>query len=187
MMSNTKHLDRLCLTALLLSLVATIGWASTRILAEQRSIQAKHRMFTKASSDLDSAEARLDHVKNLLTETRRQLTRLNDRIPESADVGKFLRQLNVLMQRRHITLLSLRPLDPAARARFAEQPIHAVFEGEFTHIYHFLYELESLSRLVLINTLTISKAESGARCRAEMNLSVFERSGAIVDKIKRLI
>jgi Tfp pilus assembly protein PilO len=110
---------------------------------------------------------------------KKELGYLNERIPQTGKIGLLLTQINSLMKQHRITLISLEPLPVRKEEVYLKNPVRLEFSGRFVDIYHLLLDIEKMNRLVVMETMTITKQDNSDLCRVEMMTSVFERPKAI--------
>ena len=185
--TTLRSFDRIALAACLTVVVVTTGIASWHLYRQHTRIQAENSLLSMRSNDLDLAETSLQKLKSVLDHTRQELAILNARIPAAAEIGKFITQLHAIVARHAITLLSLKPGETVSERSARRIPIHMVFKGPFPDIYRLLQDMETMNRLVRIEMLTITKSDLEPLSRAELTVSVFERSEDLVQKLRSLI
>jgi Tfp pilus assembly protein PilO len=157
-------LDRVCL-ALIITVPLAFGyWTVNWTFKQHRLLRQENDLLAKKLKDLNLAETNLQHLKKVLDTARKELNILNERIPESAKIGEFLKHVNLLVKERNVNLISLHP-----------QPIRLVFEGPFGNVYQLLYDLETMNRMVVMETMQMTKSNQAQTCRVNMTASVFER------------
>ena len=189
MKTDLKKLNRACLVTLVVTAVVTGALASIHLSDQRRIIREENAVLSKQSVDLSAAENSLARVAALLEATRRQVAMLNERIPPNADIGKFIKQLQVRLQDREIQLLNLVPLEVEASRRYKKVPLKLELTGAFVNVFELIHDLETMPRMVRIEKLTIARTgdQALALCRVRLRMAVFERSEAIEDKLRKMI
>jgi Tfp pilus assembly protein PilO len=124
---------------------------------------------------LKSAEENFENLNTLLADTKRELEFLDKRIPVSVNIGEVLKEIDYFMQDRKITLSSLQPLPPVEEKLYTKIPIRLMFEGSFASIYHLLYDLETMNRMLVAENMSITRRNLDDKCRAEITVSVYQR------------
>ena len=99
---------------------------------------------------------------------------INERIPESADIGSFLKELNAIIKKNHIALTSIRPQPPIRGGQLVRIPVQLVCEGPFGSIYSLLRDLEGMKRVVLMDKMVISRSEATQECGLELIMNILE-------------
>jgi Tfp pilus assembly protein PilO len=168
-------LDRACL-ALLITVSLVLGyWTVNWTFKQHRLLRQENELLAKKLKDLNLAETNLQHLKNVLDTARKELNILNERIPESSKIGEFLKHVNLLVNERNVNLISLHPQPVVEEKHCNRIPIRLVFEGPFGSVYQLLYDLETMNRMVVMETMQMTKTNKAQNCRVNMTASVFER------------
>ena len=183
MMLSMKKSDRICLVIIVLVSLICGYWVTMRVVKQERRNRQENDLLSRKSTDLNLAEMSLQEFKNAWDTKRKELETLNERIPETAQIGKFLRRVDSLIKERNIVLISLNPLPTVKEMRYTRIPIRLMFKGAFADIYHLLYDFETMNRLLVMEKMIISKPDRDKLCRVDLTISVFERSGTIVEKM----
>ena len=185
---SMKKSDRICLVIIVLVSLISGYWAAMSVVKQKGRIRQENDLLSRKSTDLNLAEMSFQQLKKAWDDRRKELKTLNERIPETAQIGKFLRRLDSLIKERDIVLISLKPLPIVKEIRYTGIPISLMFKGAFADIYHLLYDFETMNRLLVMEKMIISKPDRDKLCRVDLTISVFERSGTIVEKmLKELI
>ncbi len=172
---NIKTLDRICLGLVVLISFGCGYWVVNRAVKEQRRIHLENEIISKGLVELRSVEENFEHFNALLENTKRELESLEKRIPESANIGEVLREVDALMKERKVLLLSLQPLPTVEEKLYTKIPIRLLFKGSFINIYHLLYDLETMNRMLVTERMSITRSSLDETCQAELIASVFQR------------
>jgi Tfp pilus assembly protein PilO len=172
---DIKILDRICLGAVVLVFLASGYWVVSRGLRQLGEIRKQNDFLAKSLKDLALAETNLQRLNAAIDETKKQIKALDERIPDTARIGKFLKQLDALMKERQIVLESFEPLPTVEEKRFTRIPIRLISRGSFVNIYQLLCDLETMSRLVDVETTILTSPDGGPECRFDLTTSIFER------------
>ena len=175
MFLSLKTLDRLCLVILILAMTGTGIWVASDMIAQEREIGLERELLSKKMQDLSVTEAGLQQLQAVLRSKKTEIAALNERVPESAQMGRFLKELGSLMKRRQVVLISLQPQPPVAEKLFMRNPVNLVCKGPFVNIYQLLVDLESMNRLLDEETLQIARNPEDRLCQVELVVNVFER------------
>ncbi len=172
---SVKTLDRTCLvTVVVVSLVC--GYVSvSRAVKHKRQVEQENELLSKRTEDLALAETSLQRLNWLLTSTRSEIEVLNESIPDSARMGRFLKRLSGYMEERGLVLVSLQPLETAEERLYTRIPLRMVFKGSFVDAYRLLYDLETMSRTLVMERMSITRSIIDQQCQVELTASVFER------------
>jgi Tfp pilus assembly protein PilO len=168
-------LNRVCLALIITVSLAFGYWTVNWTFKQHRLLRQENDLLAKKLKDLNLAETNLQHLKKVLDTARKELNLLNERIPESAKIGEFLKHVNLLVQERNVNLISLHPQPVVEEKHCNRIPIRLVFEGPFGSVYQLLYDLETMNRMVVMETMQMTKSNEAEICRVNMTASVFER------------
>lgn len=174
MKRGLKYLDRICFWSLVLTICVAGGMTLFMINREYRNIRFENEVFMKKKQDLSMAEANLSQFRDLMEKAQAELKRLNERIPETAKIGEFLKQIHDISLERGIKLLRVQHLPSVEVKRYTRIPVRLMVEGRFRDIYFFVRDLETMNRICILDSLKISKSIPETVCRAELTASVFQ-------------
>ena len=172
---DIRKLDKICLAIVVITTFISGYWFSKQVIKERTLIRQENEIISKKMKELNLAETNLEHLNVLLDTTRKKLESLNARIPDSAHIGKVLKQVDALMQRRKILLTSMQPLPTVEEKLYTKIPIRLVFRGSFVNIHHLLHDLETMNRVMVTEKMVISRSSLADKCQAELIASVFQR------------
>jgi Tfp pilus assembly protein PilO len=172
---SIKNLDRTCL-AIVVTVSVICGYlAVSHIISQRKQIRQENELLSQRLRDLDLADTNLQRLKELLDATRRELESLNEQIPETAKMGEFLKKVDSLMKEREVALVTLEPLSTVEERLYTKNPVRLIFEGSFVKVYQALHDLETMNRKVVMEKITIAKANKDQQCRVDLMASIFER------------
>ncbi|MDP2647539.1 MAG: type 4a pilus biogenesis protein PilO [Desulfobacterales bacterium] len=173
---SIKKIDVVCLVSLV-AVVSLAGYfAASRIIKQKRQVQQENALLSRKLNEMNMAKSSLQEIRKVFDATTAELKSFNDRIPEAGKFGDFLKQLDLLLQQRTIALLSLNPFPAEKKDSYRKIPIHLTLEGSFINIYRFLYDLEKLNRLVVMEKMSMSRTDRDNLCRVTLYAGVFERN-----------
>lgn len=172
---DIKMLDRICLIMVVVVSLASGYWVVNGGVRQLREIREQNDLLSKSIQDLALAETNLQRLNAAIDETKKQIKALDERIPDTAKIGKFLKQLDALMKERHIVLESFEPLPVVEQKRFTRIPIRLISRGSFVNIYQLISDLETMSRLVDVEDTILTSVNEGGECRFDLTTSIFER------------
>ena len=172
---NVKTLDRICLTVIVLAAFicgyAVLSWG----FKQQKLIRQENEILSKKLEDLNLAETNLQRLKSILDSTQNELKILNERIPDSTKIGEFLKQVNALMERKEVDLISIHPQAIIEEKNCNRIPIRLIFEGSFEKVYQILHELETMNRTVVMEKMQITKSVDARHCHVDLTANIFQR------------
>lgn len=172
---SLNSLDRICLFAVIIVVVISGFMAVKHSARQQAKARLEKSLYFRGSNKIKQAESSLQHFSRAIKATQSELKALKERIPESAEIGKFLKQLDLRIKRRKIVLITLQPLPEERASYFTKIPIRLIFKGAFIDIYNLLRDLETMNHVLTTETLTISKAGIDEQCRVDLTINIFEQ------------
>jgi Tfp pilus assembly protein PilO len=170
-----KTVDRTCLAVIIIVSLVCGYWALSWGIKQQRLIRQENELLSRKLKDLNLAETNLQRLKAVLDSTRKELKVLNERIPDSAKIGEFLKQVDALMNEREIDLVRLNPQPVVEEKNCNRIPVQLVFKGTFINVYRLVHDLETMNRTVVMEKMKISKPNNAQVCHVDLTANVFER------------
>lgn len=172
---SMKKLDRMCL-AIVVIISAVCGyWTVSYGNKQRRQIKQEEEIFSKRLKDLNLADTNLQRLKAVLDATRLELKTLNERIPEKANMGEFLKKVDSLMKEKQLVLIQLEPQSPVEYKLYTRIPIRLLFKGSFVNTYRLIYDLETINRKLVIEKINMTKSNADKECRVDVTAAVFTR------------
>ena len=184
---SIKNLDRLCLCILVGVAVGCGFWALNDTVKKKRQIQQENDLLAHRLKDLNLADTNLQRLKKGLEAAKNELKTLNEKIPETANIGLLLRKVDALMKSRNVEMINIEPLATVEEKLYTRIPIRMVFKGAFADIYATLLDLETMNRILVMEKINISKTVNEPLCKVDLTACVFERSEPMVEKLRKLI
>jgi Tfp pilus assembly protein PilO len=173
---NVKQLDRICLLTLLVVSLAAGGFVVRSGISERKRISLENDRIAGRLRDLSAAEAAIRKVDSALVRRRENLRFLNEKIPESLEIGWFLKEVNTAMKEKGLTLMSLQPLQAVKERLFTRLPVRMVFRGPFGRVYDLIHDLETMKPAVVLEKLVIQRGGgSSPECQVDLSASIFKR------------
>jgi Tfp pilus assembly protein PilO len=172
---NIKRLDQVCIALVIIVSLICGYWVMNRTIKQRWQLRQENEIISKTLIELKSAEENFENLNALLADTKRELEFLDKRIPISVNIGQVLKEIDYLMNDRKIILLSLQPLPPVEEKLYTKIPIRLMFEGSFASIYHLLYDLETMNRMLVAEDMDISRRSLDEQCQAVLTASVYQR------------
>ena len=172
---NIKRFDQICISLVIIVSLICGYWVMNRIIKQRGQLRQENEIISKTIIELKSAEENFENLNTLLADTRTELEFLDKRIPRSVNIGQVLKEIDYLMKDRNITLLSLQPLPPVEEKLYTKIPIRVMFEGSFANIYHLLYDLETMNRMLVAEDMSISRRNLDEKCHVVLTASVYQR------------
>jgi Tfp pilus assembly protein PilO len=141
----------------------------------KKLIQQENEMITQGSKDLDLAMSQLQYLTDSLQTVETDLESLKRRIPDSAEIGEFLKQLDACTQRNSITLVSVQPHSAQRERLYTRIPIRMLFKGSFGRVYRMLYELETMDPALVVEKMVMNDLKENDECQVDLTANIFER------------
>ena len=172
---SIKKLDRICLF-LVIIIAILIGYGVLQMgIKQQMAIREGKNLLLQQTNDLKLAEGNMQQLKAGLDTTRVNLQGLNERIPEKSEMGTLLKELDGLIKKRGVVLVTMQPQMQVKEKHYTKIPIHFVFRGSFFNIYRLLQDMESMQRLVVMEKVTIGTIAPLRDCQVDLTALIFER------------
>jgi len=172
---SLKVLDRICLFTIIIVVGMCGFWVAKQGVKQKTQIRQEKALYARGLENINFAESNLQRLNSGLKAIQNESKAIKEQIPETVEIGKFLKQLDALVKRSNIVLITLQPLPKEQEKYFTKIPIRLMFKGAFSDIYHLLCELETMKRLLVTEKITISKAGIGEQCRVDLTLNVFKQ------------
>jgi Tfp pilus assembly protein PilO len=170
-----KAIDRFCLAAAILALIVCGYWLFTKSIGQERLYHQEKDSLTKQVNDVGVAEKNIERLKASTRSTAEELRVLGRQIPEDAQIGLFLKQLDGLMKKREVDLISVQPQPILKEKLYQRIPIKVSCKGLFVNIYHLLQDFDTLDRFIVVDRMTLGKAERAGYCQLDLTALIFMR------------
>jgi Tfp pilus assembly protein PilO len=146
--------------------VVLIAWFAL-IAPQNKDISSTKAKVSSADKQTEQLQAELQHLQELSAKApqqQAQLQKLNAAIPVTPALADFIEQANTLADQSGIDWLSITPGVPAASTSGGPTTIGLSIQlsGSFYQTLAYLDSLESLSRLVIIQNVSISAGSGGS-------------------------
>ncbi len=172
---SLKALDLICLFTVIIVVGMCGFWVAKQGVKQKTQIRQEKAQYASGLENMNLAESNLQRLNAGLKAAQNEFMAVKEQIPETVEIGMFLKQLDSLVKRRNIVLITLQPLPKEQEKYFTKIPIRLMFQGAFSDICHLLRELETMKRLLVTEKMTISKAGIGEQCRVDLTLNVFKQ------------
>jgi len=172
---SLKQIDRICITLIVLVGVSCGYLTFDLDRKRKKAIQQETEMVTQGSRELDLAESQLQYLAKSLQTLKSDLESLKRRIPDSAEIGEFLKRLDASRQRNSVILLSVQPQPAQRNNLYSQIPIRMLFKGSFGRVYRMLYELETMDPTLVIEKMVMNELKEGEECQVDLRANIFER------------
>lgn len=170
-----KKLDRVCLSLVVIISIICSYLVVHHVSKQERQILQENDLLAKKLKDLDLADSNLEHLKMNLETARKELKVINEKIPETAEIGTFLKEIDSLMKERKVLLINIEPISAVKMRNYIRIPIQLQFKSSFEDTYKILHDLETMNRLLVMENINISKSSIDKYCQVNVTTSVFAR------------
>jgi len=174
MILTIKQIDGCAILLLLISLVAGVFFVYQDYHTAQGEIQLEQQLLSKQKNDMDMAQVNLARLKGVLADKQSIFERLNQRIPESAQIGRLLTEIHERISRRNTTLTRFSHTPPEKDLQYQRIPLQLTLEGQFGDLYLVIHDLETLNRVFIIESVQIKRHETQEICQADITANVYQ-------------
>ena len=173
-----KNLDRVCLAILVATALGGVAWNAGVFVSQERRLQQDKERSSQEIRNLELANRNRKAIQSALSQLQPELADMNKRVPQKTDMGDLLKQLNLRMKKRRITMAAIQPQTAVPEGLYTKIPTRLVFQGTFLQIYLFLYDLERMDRLLVMEKLNITGSDPHRMRQVDLTVLVFERKAA---------
>jgi type IV pilus assembly protein PilO len=172
---SVKIVDRLSLAVVIVVLLLSGYWLFSRGLKEEGLFRSEKEQLTRQMDDKRRAEESIEKMRASIRTTADEVANINRQIPEEGDIGTFLKQLDGLVNKRGVALMSIQP-QPAIKEKLCLKiPVRVSCRGSFVSLYNLLRDLDTMSRLVVVERMALGKPEESGYCQLDVTALVFAR------------
>lgn len=152
--------------------------------SERAQLRGKITAAEGAERELQSTRVRLRALEAGREPQQAQLDRLRRLIPPEADLAGFILGANDAAIRAEVDWVSVAPASPVAGAAGGPSSIGVsiAVNGEFFALVDYLRRLETLGRLVVVDSLQLvtgSQAGGALRLNATLSARIFTTAGSV--------
>lgn len=115
------------------------------------------------SKMLESNQSRAMNLPILAAEVAKleaKLQRFNKKLPRTAELGEFVRDMTQASQQCALRKLVHQPGQVKRHELFSEVPISMNFEGDFAGVFAFLRQMEEMQRLTRVKNINVRTKDS---------------------------
>jgi len=132
----------------------------------------KTLLMEKLRSSGDMA-LKLDKIKEEITVIQDNLDDFDRQLPGEKRIHDFITEIDKMAKKKNMRLKSIRPGKIEKGALYSRVPINITGNSKFKDFYSFLYQLENIPRITVIDRLHVKGSPDDNRCDIEMDLAVF--------------
>lgn len=182
---NIKKLDRLCLCIVIIVCVICGYWVAKQGTRQRQQINRENDLLTSKLQDLNLAKIDLQGLRTRLDRVEADLKRLNEKVPQTAEIGLFLKNVAALMTSLNLDMINVQPFPAVREKLYTRIPIQITFRGAFTDSYRLLWKLETMNRLLVIEKINISQSNIDEPGRVDLTANIFQRSEPMVQTARK--
>jgi Tfp pilus assembly protein PilO len=172
---SLQRLDRIGMVLLIVAALSSGCWVFNDIHRTRRQFRIEKDLLSEKLQEVNLAQSNLGDLKSVLQKTGAELAYLNQRIPESGRIGLLLQQIDALLRKHGVRLISIHPLPVVEEKMYLRNPLRMIFEGAFADLFRLLTDIEGMNRIVIMDRMIITGDQPGDPCRVELNANVYER------------
>jgi len=166
--------------------VVSGGWAAKKGTRQKQQIHLENELITRKLQDLNLAKINLQGLKTRLDQIEADLAVLNEKIPATAEIGLFLKNVDALTTSLNLVLVNVQPFPAVSEKLYTRVPIQLTFTGAFKDAYRLLWKLETMNRLLVMEKINISQSNIDEPCRVELTADIFQRSAPVMQTKRQL-
>jgi Tfp pilus assembly protein PilO len=175
MSSYINILDRLFLAFLIIIILLSGYLLFQNRIRKQSSIVLAKQMQSQRIAEMRRVEKELQGLKNTLNNSKKELAYLNEKIPESAEIGEVLKDVGILMSIRKLPLTNIQPLASRSEGPYTRIPIRLIFQAPFIQVFQIVQDLESMKRAFIVDNLNLKRNGGDENCQVDLTVSIFKR------------
>ena len=147
-------------------------------------------LYRSQEKELDLLKTRLKAAKSLLEvqsqkasivpdltrqigAMKKQYKDFDRRLPQSKEIGEFLRELSAHLGEEKLSDESFNPGSPQRRELFQTQPITMKFKGAYLSTVDFLRRIDRMKRLTRVQKLKIKRISGQKDLDIEVQLNIY--------------
>jgi type IV pilus assembly protein PilO len=148
------------------AIVAAYGWNTVFLGPRNRARAAVHKELSAARQQEQDLRQNMAQLRKLAADTQSreaELARLGRLVPADADLAGAILALDETAKQAHVSMGTLIPSPPAATAGGAPATVGVTMtiDGTFDQIYDYLSRVETLDRLVVVDSLQLAGGGNG--------------------------
>lgn len=172
---NLKTIDRICIAVVVLTTVLLGVWLLRHGVAQERLLRQGKQRVARSMEDMRLAERNIERLKASARTTADEMARIVAQIPENAEIGNFLVEVDRAVKKRGLVLVSVQPQPLIKEKLYQKIPVGLSCKGSFVSLYGFLQDLEKMDRFTMVKKMVMGKAAESGQCELDLNLLLFVR------------
>jgi len=182
---NLKNLDRLCLCLVVIICVICGYWVVKQGTRQRQQFRLQNDLLTRKLQDLNLAKINLQGLRVRLDTVEADLKILNEKVPQTAEIGLFLKNVDALMTSLNLVMINVQPFPAVREDLYSRIPIQLTFTGAFMDSYHLLWKLETMNRLLVMEKINISQSNIDEPCRVDLTANIFQHSARVMQTARK--
>jgi Tfp pilus assembly protein PilO len=138
-------------------------------------IQLEKDRSTTLKNKLKLAVSTLTQFQSRHKITETALKELNKKVPDTPNIGEFLRKLHASVKEKKVTLIDFNHTPSQGFDSYKRIPVKIIVQGDFLNIYRVIHDLETMERVFIFEQVVIQRKEEEKFCRATLLANVFQQ------------
>jgi Tfp pilus assembly protein PilO len=182
---NLKNLDRFCLCIVVIICVICGYWVVKQGTRQRQQISRENNLLDRKLQDLNLATINLQGLRAGLDTVEAELKILNEKVPQTAEIGLFLKNVDALMTSLNLVMVNVQPFPAVRENLYTRIPIQLTFTGAFMDSYRLLWKLETMNRLLVMEKINISQSNIDEPCRVDLTANIFQHSERVMQTARK--
>ena len=153
---------RLPLIVAAVALVVALLVLFLLVMPKRSEVSAEKETLATAEQQQAQLELQLQQLTELkqqAQQTRKALDKIDTQIPKTSDQPGIIRLMQLATDKAGVDMTSQTYGNPAAATTYSTISVSTAISGNFFQLDQFLYQLETLPRLMKVSSISISPAE----------------------------
>ncbi len=170
---DIRRIDLLAAGIIIMILVLAFFALFKEDRAKAAVLEENKNVLLERLRSADDVTPQLDKIKIEINEIQKNLDEFDRQLPEEKRIHNFLIEIDRLAKNNRVALEEIRPGRIEKGTLYSRLPIKILGNSGFKDFYRFLFQLENIPRITMMENLRISKLPEEERCYIDMELSVF--------------
>jgi Tfp pilus assembly protein PilO len=162
------------------AVLIVIVWYVALYSPKNSDLSKAHADLTAAQGSQQNLKAQLSNLRGLESNRTKQqavLQKLSAAVPPTPDLASFILEANDIATQSGVNWLQVSPGLPSAASGGGPTSINLSMqlEGGFYQVYDYLNRLETLQRLVIVDSVNINAKSTGQSAEPTLSMSVSGR------------
>lgn len=166
--ARAQKTTTIVMAVLVVGFVALAWWPSQR---RQQRLRADVAAMSRKLEVNQAQAVSLPILARDVAQLEARLAKFNKKLPKTAELGEFIRDLTQAGQQYSIRKLVHQPGQVKRQELYSEIPITMNFEGDFNNVFTFVRQLEEMQRLIRVKALNV-RLKDGKQGVVDVSLAV---------------